>query len=329
MMKLFFNIALLLISALTFAQFPDNVLSLEMGVNAIEEMEVNLIKGETFPNSFFKTGLGTCWNTKDKTILNGKHILYAIKVPPHAEITITAAADIDISMYGYMMDKNNFIVPPKFPKSGIIQNCQTSFKKQNVYEDPEKLVFATSDLSKNLVIGICGTNGISLGDISVRFKMKSLTTGLNKPSVYKIRAIKNQKTAYRGDLSNGTLMPLDWATTSETNCFSQNQFSEFDGNHIYYIMNLPAKSVANVMVHSLSDSKINIFGFTGHDGVSLPPNINKTKSCLASFSNFDNKSKQNLTFVSRQADKVLFAVAGANGANSGKYHIIVELNDME
>ena len=167
-----------------------------------------------------------------------------------------------------------------------------------------------------------------MGDVSIRFNMKAIVNKSNKPTVYKIEAIKGKKIGYKGDLSNGTLMPLDWATTAQTNCFSQNQFSEFDGNHIYYILNLPEKTVAKVTVHSLSHKKINIFGFTGHNGVSLPPKINNVNSCRASFSDFGDFSKQSITLVSKEKDHILLAVAGANGANTGKYHLIVELKDL-
>jgi len=315
------------ISLFTFAQFAENVLTLDMGVNSIKEMENNLIKGQKFPNSVLKEGLEKCWETKEKELLNGNHLLYALKIPPHAKISISVGSEIDISLYGYLMNKNDFSSPPTFPDKETIER-KSSFNVANDFDHPEKLEFETFDIGKNLIVGVCGTKEVTVGDVSIKFHMKSTIDLNNKPSVYKIKAVKDQKTAYKGDLSNGTLMPLDWAISKNTNCFSENQLSEFDGNHIYYIMDLPSNSSAKVTVPSLTNTKINVFGFTGHNGTSLPPNIDEVNSCRASFSRFGNISKQSITLLSKEEDKVLIAIAGANGANIGKYHLIVELKDL-
>jgi len=326
-MKQLFSFVIFFISSLTFAQFAENVFTLDMGINSIEEIETNLIKGKKFSNSFLKDGQGKCWETKEKDLLNGNHLVYAIKMPSHAKIVISVSSKIDVSLYGYLMDKNSFVSPPSFPNQDELA-CKSSFDKRNDFDEPETLEFETYDIEKNLIIGVCGTKEVTVGDVSIRFHMKSTVNKANKPSVYKIKAVKNQKTGYKGDLSNGTLMPLDWATSSEASCFSESQLSEFDGNHIYYIMDLPSNSSAKVSVHSLTNTKINIFGFTGHDGNSLPPNIEKVSSCRASFSRFGNTAKQSITLICVEEDKVLIAVAGANGANTGKYHLIVELKDL-
>ncbi|MFK7899233.1 MAG: hypothetical protein AB8B61_00605 [Cyclobacteriaceae bacterium] len=325
-MKKLLTLSFILTSLFGLAKFPPGVLSLDLGINSIEEFEANLVKGKELGNSFFFFLLASnCWKTTNKELFNGTHLLYAVKLPAHAKITISVKADIDVSLYGYTMTNTEFIIPPALPME---MECQSSVKVGNEFDDAEEITFETQDVSRNLVIGVCGTKETKVGDVHIRFILRNTMVKDKKPTVYKLETIKGQKTGYKGDISLGTLMPLDWATLPSTNCFSINQINEFDGNHIYYLLDIPGNTQAKITVNSLSKKRINIFGFTGHNGVSLPPKIDKVSSCRAAYSSFGDTSKQSITLVTKQPDKVLIAVAGAKGAQSGKYHLIVEINEI-
>ncbi|MEZ5042158.1 MAG: hypothetical protein R2828_19835 [Saprospiraceae bacterium] len=155
--------------------------------------------------------------------------------------------------------------------------------------------------------------------------------------VYAIEVAQNMTTSFEGNLEQGATMPLRWAENSSVACFPGTRFIEFQGNHVFYRMTMPAYSDLKITVKPKDGkSRINLYALRlGLNNMSLPPDISSAISCEAAYPlyagtpNFNIAAEdQSVSYISvNKAYQILIGVAGAKGFTSGDYILEVQMKE--
>ena len=155
------------------------------------------------------------------------------------------------------------------------------------------------------------------------------------PPVWKID-LQSGTQSFKGDISQGIPISLGWAAQSNVACFPATRFEEFQGTHVFYMLELPRRSILTVQVSPVDESnRINIYGFSGHDGVSLPPDIHRVVSCEAGYEMYVGNTDLSHSAGPQSIElnainnpyKVLIGIAGAKGTDSGEFILTTTLKD--
>ena len=76
-----------------------------------------------------------------------------------------------------------------------------------------------------------------------------------QPTVSKVEVVGNTTATVQGSLGSGVkLKRLDWAWSSANACFPGTQAARFTGNHVFYVVDLPPRSIMNITVKPKNDS---------------------------------------------------------------------------
>jgi len=163
-------------------------------------------------------------------------------------------------------------------------------------------------------------------------KPTSNTTPTNVPY---IKAKKGNVITVKGNLKNGIVMDdFEWAESSSMACWPGIRNIEFEGKQVAYWFDLPKKSIVKITVTPAStNSRINIYGYSGYDFIKTPPEVSRCTSCEASHPdwvgqpNLNEPSKpQTIEFnATTIRNRVYFAVCGAKGVLDGDYTITIDL----
>ncbi len=139
-----------------------------------------------------------------------------------------------------------------------------------------------------------------------------------------------------GNLNNGTTIPLDWAQKSNVACFPGTRFREFQGNHVFYRIDIPPHSITTFTVSPKnSKDRINIYGIRLPQGnTSLPPEIARgvCESDYEIYAGQPNLNKANgpksIEFTAIQHSyTIVIGIAGAKDVLEGKYTL--EINTVK
>ena len=142
-----------------------------------------------------------------------------------------------------------------------------------------------------------------------------------------------------GNLKDGTkLSSLRWAESSSVACFPGTRFEMFNGNHVFYRMEMPAASAMTIMVVPKSGKKINLYALRqGMRQQQTPPDVTSAISCEASYPIYANVSKtkrvtnkddgtRKVEYISVNSPySILIGVAGAEGLTEGDFSLKVEI----
>lgn len=155
-----------------------------------------------------------------------------------------------------------------------------------------------------------------------------------------LKAEKGKTVSVKSDLSGGKIIDLDWAQASGVACFPGTRFVEFEGNHVFYWMDLPRRSILKITVKPTDGKRINVYAYSGFEPQYVPPNVPRCLSCEASHetwvgtnppADFTKASSKDGGVQSVELNAttnrygVLIGVAGAKGVVSGKYELQIEL----
>ena len=152
-----------------------------------------------------------------------------------------------------------------------------------------------------------------------------------------IKAEKGKVIAIRGNIREGRIIDdLDFAQRSSMACFPGTRFVEFQGNQIFYWMDLPSRSEVTITVNPLTGKRINVYAFSGFDGQTLPPDVSSCVSCEAGYETWSaanpprdfTKSAGTQKIQLRAVNspyRVLIAVSGAKGVTEGDFELKVAL----
>ena len=167
-------------------------------------------------------------------------------------------------------------------------------------------------------------------------RIRAMNTQIAGVKAY-IKVKKGQSTKLKGNVREGKTISLEWAQLSTMACFPGTRFAEFEGNHVFYWMDLPTRSEVTITVKPLNGKRINVYAYSGFDGKTLPPNEGRCVSCEASHEQW-NPAKPPQDFT-RSAGvqtvqlrainnpyRVLIGVAGARGVSEGDFELEVSLS---
>ncbi|MEM7373002.1 MAG: hypothetical protein AAF587_30550 [Bacteroidota bacterium] len=156
-------------------------------------------------------------------------------------------------------------------------------------------------------------------------------------SVTEIAAIDpGESTTITGDISSGIIIDeLDWAAFSNVACFPATRFVEYQGNQLFYEVDIPQGSELVVRLNSIGEprKRINLYGYIDFKGNNLPP-IQSVRSCEAGYPLYvgtpdlsDPGDTRQISFAQAVNNPftALIVVSGAQGITSGEFEMIVEL----
>jgi hypothetical protein len=138
------------------AQFPSHVKVLNVKINGTTSVKGDLSEGQFVDLRFGMRGSVGCFTEAEKTLYNGKHRLYAFKVPANAKVLVEMTTASDMSLYGYMITQDRFDVPPyleNVSKSGCSASAQPMGSKERIMlkagSTPMHVVVAVTGVEEN------------------------------------------------------------------------------------------------------------------------------------------------------------------------------------
>ena len=153
-----------------------------------------------------------------------------------------------------------------------------------------------------------------------------------------ISCAKGETVQIAGDLSAGQQIPIDWAASSQVACFPATRFVEFQGNHVFYRVELPRYSKIIITVQPEGRKRINLYGIRQGVNASMqavPPHVSVAGSCEAGYPIYagnPNLSKggdsQSIEFMAiNNPYSILIGVAGAREVLDGGFTLQVQIAD--
>ena len=137
----------------------------------------------------------------------------------------------------------------------------------------------------------------------------------------------------KGNLNTGQVIDLDWAQLSNVACFPGNKFFEFQGNHVFYALEIEPKSTTVISLEPLGKkSRINLYALRLSSGnMVIPPNVQRCISCEAKYPAYHGTPNLNLKSSTKEIEfdaiskpyTILIAVAGAKGVLEGEFELSV------
>ncbi len=166
----------------------------------------------------------------------------------------------------------------------------------------------------------------------------SITSGLKAQDfkVIEIRPFHEESVMLRGDLGKGVLIPdLSWAWSSSNACFPATRKDKFTGKHVVYSIVLPKYSEMEITV--IPDDKqadFSLYAYeVGLQNNSIVPNLPRCIRCEVAYkwerkhygqTQNHTRTVSDLIAIGRPY-KVIFAVVGADGLDSGGYSLRIRI----
>jgi len=145
------------------------------------------------------------------------------------------------------------------------------------------------------------------------------------------------KILVKGDLKTGNQIPLEWAASSQMACFPATRFNEYQGNHLFYRVTLPAQSEMEITVTPKNKKhRINVYALRlGSSNQGVPPNLPSAISCEAAYPIYAGTPNYNIAATSktveymsiRKAYTIVIGVAGAVGVTEGEFELAILTNN--
>ncbi|MCP4441029.1 MAG: hypothetical protein GY810_19065 [Aureispira sp.] len=294
----------------------------------------NLNEGNTLSSLRFASYSSVaCFPSTRNDRFDGNHVFYHFKLPAYSVANIKLFSDKDVSLYGYQVGTNNYIVAPDLNRC---VTCEASYDGEITTgkKAQERMRFNSIKNEYNIVIAVAGAKKLKEGDFKLVVRLETnrpedeTIQDTKEASVTAIPTIKGEIKTLKGNLEVGKQIPLDWAQNSNVACFPGTRFESYRGNHVFYTLELPRYSKLKVtLLPKDRNANINIYGFSGHDGSTLPPDIHRCVSCEADYYSDDTGAKSINFMAINNPYKVLIAVAGGRDVLAGEYELKVELTD--
>lgn len=142
-----------------------------------------------------------------------------------------------------------------------------------------------------------------------------------------------------GNINTGVKIPMRWAEQSSVALVPGTRFEQFDGNQVFYRIELPASSVIKLKMIPANGKKINLYAL--RQGINppheVPPNVTSAISSEASYPIYANmgggrkvsnkdKGYREVEFMSvNNPYSILIGVAGAEGETEGDFQLGIEI----
>lgn len=161
--------------------------------------------------------------------------------------------------------------------------------------------------------------------------MSVLFIACNKDnSTGKLTELPDGDQTVTGNLSKGEIIDdLSWAWSSSMACFVEPGKSWFEGNHVFYQIDLPAKSTIDIYLNATNTSNdIAVYAYSkGVGDKTIPPNITSCVSCEAAPSNSTaiNGEKHLYLNAVNNPYSIIIGVAGIEGLTSGEFTLKIDI----
>ena len=150
-----------------------------------------------------------------------------------------------------------------------------------------------------------------------------------KPTVLSVKSVANQTTTVDGTLNSGVkLTDYSWAWSSANACFVEPQKSKYTGNHVFYVTDLPPRSILTVTVRpKKSGVNMSLYGYQiGAGKTILPEDLQSCVTCEADHKwDYPKRGKtqgdeRTISFnATTNSYSVVIGVTGANGLTEGDF----------
>ncbi len=335
-----------LFATAAFGQFPAGVNAIDAKPNALTEVSGNLSTGAIMQDiSWASTSSNACFPATQNEKFRGNHVLHGFTIPPYSEVTITLVPkdrNKNFSLYGYQVGTTSYPVVPDLPRC---VSCEADHKwdypKRGKTQDHTRSIFFNSIANPyNIFIGVAGVKGLTSGAYTLKIDLKSKVINNSPQAPLKIYAAKSEKgktLAYAGKLEDGTPMQnLDWADNSSVACFPGTQNKKFNGNHIFFVTEIPRQSNMTITLVP-DDPKANFSLYTFQTGTSsraMPPELNSCVACEADHKwdrpkrgKTQDHTRSTFHNAIQNPYRVVIGVAGADGLAKGGFKVMIKTED--
>ncbi|HQU84236.1 MAG TPA: hypothetical protein PKY59_13960 [Pyrinomonadaceae bacterium] len=153
--------------------------------------------------------------------------------------------------------------------------------------------------------------------------------------IWSIPNAPNKTATVEGSLKDGEkLTDLSWAWNSSNACFPATQKDKFTGNHVFFVTELPARSIMTVTVKPKKNGvNLSVYAYQISPAkVILPKDLQSCVTCEADHKwDYPKRGRtqgdeRTLTFNSTDNSyKIFIGVAGADGLTEGDFTVSVTL----
>lgn len=330
--------------------WPSSVTTLDGSSGAPLQVRFDLSDGEPLCSLEWAASSQTaCFPATENTMFDGNTTFFALDPPPPAGsnvyVTARPGADVDVSVFGYRLGVDNYMVPPNVP---VVGQCEASYARGvgDVFNPgaPESIEFLNPGPYQYVYfIGVSGVDGADAGSVTLEVEIEEdppphcpeSLPGTTYPfwpsTVTQISAAEGSATG-SGDLAEGACTNLRFAAQSDVACFPATQFDNFEGNHVLYALNepMPPHSELEITVTPEDGVDVNVWGTqSGVTSFPVPPRVPSVIACEASYSfSAPNPGEPETIRFSNPTDNpynIGFAVAGPAGTTAGGFTYDVTL----
>ena len=146
------------------AQFPKHVKVLEVKSSGTTAVQGDLANGRFVDLAFGLRGSVNCFTESEKQSFDGKHRLYAFKVPANTKVLIEMTTSNDMSLYGYMITTDRHDVPP-YLENVSKEGCSASAKPMG---QPDRIMMMTRATPMHIVVGVTGIQENETGTFNLK-----------------------------------------------------------------------------------------------------------------------------------------------------------------
>jgi len=276
-----------------------------------------------------------CFVSSQQQKFTGHHVLFQTEILPRAVMTIRvipADPQANFSLYAY--SGGGGAVVPDLPSC---VSCEADYKWDFKYRGKTQDHTRSVELRAvnnpyPVTIGVVGSEGLAGGAFTLEVTLEGGETAEQKVQkkipLYEAPVEKGRLAVYEAGLAEGEWMhDLSWAWSSQNVCFTAPQQDHFKGFHQLYLTGLPEHSELSItLVPDDPAVSLNLYAYSFSGDLRLVPDLSSCVSCEASFSSGRQERhhrKVDLRAVNHPY-RVIIGVAGAEGVQSGKYRL--ELN---
>lgn len=139
-------------------------------ISAGDTVTGNLSSGQVYNLDFADLSSVACFPGTQIEIFGGNTVLYALSMPNHAKLTVTATPEsgTDIAIYAYQIGTTYYDVPPNI---STVVTCEASPSKDPFKEnpgEPESVLLTSINNPYTVVIAVTSWKDISSGGYTLK-----------------------------------------------------------------------------------------------------------------------------------------------------------------
>lgn len=143
----------------------------------------------------------------------------------------------------------------------------------------------------------------------------------------KLTALPAGDQTVTGNINTGEILSdLSWAWNSSMACFVEPGKEWFEGNHVFYQIDLPEQSTIEITLDS--DEDIALYAYSkGAGSMVIPPDISSCVSCEASPSNSTAIPGQKYVYLNATTNpySIIIGVAGKANLTAGEFTMNIDV----